>query len=181
MSDHSTPSPQPHGSSEPSAGVRAGKTRGSITVHPLADQGVSGIPIDSVSITVLQESFEALKPHASTLTREFYRRLFEMHPPLRRMFPADVSQQEKKLAETLCAVIDGIRDPGALRQKLKDLGRLHAHKGVQAQQYTIVTGLLLECMASAAGSAWTPQAHNEWQRALEQISSIMLSGADERR
>lgn len=153
------------------------RTKGSISVHPLADGPVAGLPLDPVAIRVLEESFAAIKPSATRLTQEFYRRLFERHPHLRRMFPCDLWEQEKKLADTLVAVIEGLRDPAALRLKVRDLGRLHAEKGVVPEHYAIVTGLLLECMADAACSAWTPSVQSEWRRALDQISSLMIGAS----
>jgi hemoglobin-like flavoprotein len=156
------------------------RPRGSITVHPLADQPVGGIPSDTHAIRVLEESFAALKPSAARLTHVFYRRLFDLHPPLRHMFPADIALQERKLADTLTAVIDGLRHPAALRERVRDLGRLHADKGVRPEQYAVVTGLLLDCMAEVAGRAWSPSIHAEWRRALEQISSIMIGAASDK-
>lgn len=169
------PSPDTHGHRPSGESATSGRARGSITIHPLADPPVSGIPVDPVSVKVLVDSFEAVRPNLRTLTHEFYRRLFELHPRLRSMFPTDIAVQEQKLADTLTAVIDGMRDPAGLRAKLHSLGRLHADKGVVAAQYPVVTNLLLECMGSVSGAAWTSQVHHEWRRALEQISAIMLS------
>ena len=176
--DAGTPAdPGTPGGVEKRAGERVAGSRGSITVHPLAEHAVAGLPWDDVAIRVLEESFAALKPSAGRLTQEFYRRLFELHPHLRRMFPTDIAAQEKKLADTLTAVIEGLRSPGAVRQKVQELGRYHAEKGVVAGQYAVVSRLLLECMADAAGSAWTQEIHSEWERALEQISAIMIGAS----
>lgn len=177
MSDHppaSTPPPPPP---TPPGKGRGGSPRGSITVHPLSPQAdvIPGIPVDAETVRVLEESFALLAPNAGALTNAFYTRLFELHPPLRRMFSADIAVQEKKLVETLVAVIDGLKSPATLREKLRSLGQLHADRGVKNEQYAIVTTLLLDCMRQAAGAAWTPVYHREWERALIQISEVMIS------
>lgn len=169
---HNQPPTEPRGGSAESA--RKERPHGSITVHPLAEHAVPGLPPDREAIRVLEDSYALLKPHAGRLTQEFYRRLFEAHPQLRSMFPAEIALQEKKLADTLEAVIDGLRDPAGLREKVKSLGKLHADKGVVAGQYPVVTKLIIEVAAEIAGPAWTPSVQHEWRRALEQISAIMI-------
>lgn len=151
--------------------------RGSITVHPLSPQAdvIPGIPVDAETVRVLEESFAILAPKAGALTHAFYSRLFEMHPQLRRMFSPDIAVQEKKLVDTLVAVIDGLKSPATLREKLRSLGQLHSEKGVKNEQYAVVTTLLLSCMRDAAGAAWTPTYNREWERALIQISEVMMS------
>ena len=48
-------------------------------------------------ITLVQTSFAKVVPIAATAADLFYRRLFEIAPDVRGMFPDDVAEQKKKL------------------------------------------------------------------------------------
>src|SRR5713226_1658953 len=52
-------------------------------------------------IKLVQESFAKVAPISETAAALFYNRLFEMAPQVKAMFPADMTEQRKKLMATL--------------------------------------------------------------------------------
>lgn len=150
---------------------------GRVTAHPLAVGAGAGLSPDPRVIALLQASLAVMAPRASELAHDFYARLFAACPHLRGMFSQDMSTQEKKLIESLVAVVEGLREPQAVRNKLLELGRTHAGKGARPEHYPVVCKMMLASMKHVSGSAWTQTLETEWARALEMISQIMLVGA----
>jgi truncated hemoglobin YjbI len=54
------------------------------------------------------ESFDSIREVAGPVSMLFYGRLFELDPPLRRLFPGDMHRQGAKLMEMLSAVVGNI-------------------------------------------------------------------------
>ncbi len=135
-----------------------------------------GVASDAALIRLLDESFTSMAPNADAIAARFYDKLFAKHPPLRAMFPSDMAAQRKKLMDSLGMVIEGLRTPDAMQQRLRDLGARHTGYGARPEHYPIVCELILEAMHETS-QGWTPLIESEWRRALQLISSIMLSGA----
>lgn len=167
------------GHGEAARHARSARSGGRVTVHPLlpAPTGMLPAPVDGPLIDLLEASFRVTAERADELADRFYARLFELHPDLRRMFPADMGEQKVKLLKSLEAVIAGLRTPRELREKLRELGRLHEAKGVREEHYAPVCAALLWAMRSVSGSAWTPTLEAEWDRALKMISAIMVGAS----
>ena len=133
--------------------------------------------MDSVMIARLEKSFNLLAPRGPELVDRFYAQLFSKHPALRPMFPADMSEQKKKLLASLVLVIENIRDAQKLEQPLQDLGARHAGFGAQAEHYPVIRDTLVSVMAEMAGEVWNDQLTQDWNGALDFVSSVMLEGA----
>jgi hemoglobin-like flavoprotein len=58
--------------------------------------------------TLVQDTFATIVPIADDAAALFYRRLFEIDPSLRGMFPEDIAPQRKKLVQTLAMPPDPI-------------------------------------------------------------------------
>ena len=59
-------------------------------------------------VTLVQESFAKVAPISDTAAVLFYDRLFEVAPSVKSMFPADMTEQRKKLMATLAFVVNGL-------------------------------------------------------------------------
>lgn len=144
---------------------------------PSPAEGLIIAQTDPATIRLLQQSFQALAPQGDRLVVSFYARLFERYPGVRSMFPAEMSAQRRKLLDTLAAVIDGLASPVTVRDQLRAMGKRHAGYGARPEHYPLVCDCLVDSMRDVAGPDWTDQLEDEWKRALELISRIMLDGA----
>ncbi len=124
-----------------------------------------------------ESSFKLLAPRGPELVDRFYAHLFSKHPAVRPMFPSDMGEQKKKLLASLVLVIENIRDAGKLEQPLQDLGARHVGFGTQAEHYPVVRDTLVSVMAEMAGEVWNDQLTQDWNGALDFVSSVMLTGA----
>lgn len=135
------------------------------------------MPLDT---QLLRDSFQLVIGRAPDLTARFYTVLFRRKPELEALFqrrPRAV--QERMLGEALGAVIDRLDDVPWLASQLSALGRSHSEYGVTRAMYDDVGGALLETLAEAAGSAWTPELEAAWAIAYGTIRDLMLAGAEE--
>lgn len=152
-----------------------------VTRHPLCSTETSerlrSVPADEALIRRLQESFSRIELGPVDFAERFYARLFERHPGLRTMFPADMSAQTRKFFETLRMVIESLQAPSTARSKLEDLGRGHVKYGVKPEHYPLVCDMIVATFAELSGSDWTADLSLDWSNALRLVSEIMLDGA----
>ena len=150
-----------------------------VTRHPLcpAAPGLQNIPADEALIRRLEASAAILFERSDVLADRFYHRLFRTHPELRRLFPTDMTNQKKKLVDSLVMVVQNLREPTVVRARLEELGRGHVGYAVQAAHYPLVREALVGAMAEVAGADWNADMHAEWTGAIDLVGSIMLDGA----
>ena len=61
-------------------------------------------------VKLVQQSFAQVAPISDQAAAIFYDRLFEVAPQVKAMFPADMTEQKKKLMATLAVVVNGLSD-----------------------------------------------------------------------
>ena len=122
-------------------------------------------------------SYETLAPRADAMAEGFYRRLFEMGPQLRALFPADMKIQREHLAASVALVARNIEHLDILEESLMLLGAQHVGFGARPEHYLQVREAMLEAIGAAIGTAWNDQLRADWYDALSQICTIMLKGA----
>lgn len=133
--------------------------------------------MDYQQITIVQQTFALAQPDADALARRFYARLFELDPSLRALFPAELSEQRRKLMATLGVAVAGLRRPDALLPALRQLGERHAGYGVRDEHYALVGRALLDSLAAHFGAAYTPAVAAAWAAAYDLLSGVMQEAA----
>ena len=134
--------------------------------------------MNSATIERLESSFALIAPQGEKLVDQFYSRLFAENPSLRSMFPADITEQKRKLLASIVLVRENIRRTENLAEPLTKLGERHLEFGAEAEHYPIVRDTLIATMKELAGDQWNEQLTEDWAGALDFISSIMITGAD---
>ncbi len=132
-----------------------------------------------LQITLLEESFEKVKPHANEFITSFYDNLFTDYPAAQPLFAhANMKEQGNKLLMSLVFVIDNLRKPGELTNALKGLGARHVKYGALPEHYPLVGNTLLKTFGQYLGNDWTPETQQAWVDAYGLITEVMLDGAD---
>jgi nitric oxide dioxygenase len=126
---------------------------------------------------MVQESFAKVAPISDKAAELFYGRLFEIAPQVRAMFPADMSEQRKKLMTTLAIVVNGLSDLPAILPAASTLAKRHVGYGAQAAHYPVVGEALLWTLEQGLGDAWTPPLAAAWTQAYTTLSTFMISEA----
>jgi hemoglobin-like flavoprotein len=133
--------------------------------------------MNPTQIKLVQESFAKVAPISEQAAVLFYDRLFEVAPPVRAMFPNDMTEQRKKLMATLAVVVNGLTNLETVLPAASALAKKHVGYGVKAAHYPIVGGALLWTLEKGLGEAWNPELAAAWTAAYGTLSGYMISEA----
>jgi nitric oxide dioxygenase len=97
------------------------------------------------------------------------------------MFPADMSEQRKKLMATLSVVVNGLSDLQSILPAASALAQRHVAYGAKPEHYPVVGSALLWTLEKGLGAAWTPDVAAAWTAAYGVLSDFMMSEAYGRR
>ncbi|TNJ42951.1 hypothetical protein KFZ70_16015 [Tamlana fucoidanivorans] len=132
------------------------------------------------TITLVQESFEKVKPIAPAAAEIFYSKLFELDPQLKPLFPNSeeaMKVQGNKLMSMLGAAVAGLNNLDALIPVLKDLGKRHVEYKVEAFHYDTVGEALLGTLEAGLGDDFTSEVKEAWASVYGTMSSVMIEAA----
>jgi nitric oxide dioxygenase len=128
-------------------------------------------------INLVQQSFAKVAPIAEQAAVLFYDRLFEVAPQVKSLFPADMTEQRRKLMATLAFVVGGLGNLQSILPAASSLATRHVSYGARPEHYPVVGGALLWTLEKGLGSDWTPEVADAWTAAYGTLSSFMISQA----
>jgi hemoglobin-like flavoprotein len=132
----------------------------------------------ALDIDVLERSFARVKPRADQFAADFYADLFARNPQTQALFTGtDMTEQRKKLMDSLVLVIENLENPDVLTGALRRLGQRHTGYGVVPDHYGLVGASLLATFEKHLGPEWTPGVRQAWVDAYGAVTQIMLDGA----
>ena len=128
-------------------------------------------------ITLVQQSFAKVAPIADQAAVMFYDRLFEIAPQVKALFPADMTEQRRKLMATLAIVVSGLSNLESILPAASALATRHVAYGVRAEHYSVVGAALLWTLEMRLGDAWTKDVADAWTAAYTLLSGSMINQA----
>lgn len=128
-------------------------------------------------ITLVQQSFAKVAPVADQAAGMFYDRLFRIAPQLKALFPADMTEQRRKLMATLAIVVAGLSNLESILPAASALATRHVAYGARAEHYPLVGAALLWTLETALGDAWTGDVAEAWTAAYTLLSGAMINQA----
>jgi nitric oxide dioxygenase len=128
-------------------------------------------------VELVQRSFAKIAPISEQAAVIFYDRLFEVAPTVKSMFPADLTEQRRKLMATLAVVVNGLGNLESVLPAASALARRHVSYGAKPEHYPVVGGALLWTLEKGLGEAWTREVADAWTAAYGTLSSFMISEA----
>jgi hemoglobin-like flavoprotein len=128
-------------------------------------------------VKLVQDSFAKVAPISETAAELFYGRLFEIAPQVKAMFPADMTEQRRKLMMMLAAVVNGLGDLPSILPAASALATRHVGYGAKAEHYPVVGSALLWTLEKGLGDSWTPDVAAAWTTAYGTLSGYMISEA----
>lgn len=112
---------------------------------------------------------------AAMLGDLFYTKLFTDHPGLRKMFPKDMNEQNKKLIDMITVIVGGWDWQNGPSQDVIQMGKRHIQYGVKPTHYDMVGQSLIWTLAQGMGSDWTDELQSAWLACYKSLSSAMLT------
>jgi hemoglobin-like flavoprotein len=128
-------------------------------------------------VQLVQQSFTKVAPISETAAVLFYDRLFEIAPSVKSMFPADMTEQRKKLMMMLAAVVGGLGNLESILPAASALATRHVSYGAKPEHYPVVGSALLWTLEKGLGDGWTPEVAEAWTAAYGTLSGYMISQA----
>jgi len=128
-------------------------------------------------VKLVQQSFAGVAPISEQAAVIFYDRLFEVAPAVKAMFPADMTEQRKKLMATLAVVVNGLSNLESVLPAASALATRHVAYGAKPAHYPVVGAALLWTLEKGLGEAWTPDVAAAWSAAYGTLSGYMISEA----
>lgn len=137
----------------------------------------------------IRRSWQLVVPIADTAADLFYRRLFELKPEYKALFPENMAAQKSKLVRMLAFVVKALDFPESawnedvpenedLMLVLLALGRRHtALYKVPREGYAVVGEALLWTLDYGLGEAFTPAVKAAWAAVYKAISTTMILSA----
>jgi hemoglobin-like flavoprotein len=135
----------------------------------------------ATDVRLVRATFDLIVPISGVAADMFYERLFYMAPSLRRMFPADMRDQKRKLMVMIATAVQSLTDLETLMPQLMELGARHATYGVKDSHYKAVGDALIWTLERGLADAFTPEVERAWLRVYLLIAATMQAGADEAR
>src|ERR1700761_9296449 len=126
-------------------------------------------------VKLVQQSFSKVAPISGQAATIFYDRLFEVAPQVKAMFPADMTEQKKKLMATLAVVVGGLSDLPSILPAASALAKRHVAYGAKPEHYPVVGSALLWTLEKGLGSAWNSDVAAAWIAAYGTLSGFMIS------
>jgi nitric oxide dioxygenase len=133
--------------------------------------------MNAAQIQLVQDSFAKVAPISEQAAVIFYDRLFEVAPSVKAMFPADLTEQRKKLMATLAVVVGGLSNLEAILPAASALAKRHVAYGAKPEHYPVVGSTLLWTLEKGLGDAWTPDVASAWTAAYGVLSNFMITEA----
>ena len=130
-------------------------------------------------ITLVQSTWEKVKPISEQAAELFYGRLFELDPSLQPLFKGDMKEQGKKLMATLNLAVTSLTRLEDILPAVQELGRRHVKYGVPDESYQTVGSALLWTLEQGLGEAFTDEVKEAWTTTYVTLSTVMLDAAHE--
>jgi len=125
-------------------------------------------------VALVQASFAKVAPIADQAAIMFYDRLFELAPQVKTMFPADMTEQRRKLMATLAFAVNGLANLQSMLPAATTLAKRHIAYGAKPEHYPVVGAALLWTLKKGLGGAWTTETAEAWAAAYGALSSLMI-------
>jgi len=138
---------------------------------------------------VIRRSWRLVVPIAETAADLFYRRLFELRPEYRRLFPDDLAAQKRKLVKMLAFVVramdwsgerwrDDVNPSEDLMLVILALGRRHSELyEIPDDSYAPVGEALLWTLDYGLGDAFDPDVRAVWSKLYGLVAQTMRMGS----
>ena len=127
---------------------------------------------------LVKASWRRFEPFADDWAAVFYRRLFELHPASRALFPGtEMAAQQRKFVQMLGWIVGALGSPERLVSEIARLARRHQAYGVRDADYASAGAALLWTLEQAFGSEWTSELKAAWTEAFLLLSWVMRRAA----
>lgn len=128
-------------------------------------------------IEIVKSTVPVLQLHGETITKAFYRNLFEENPGLKDIFNMANQangDQQRSLAASVVAYAANIDQLQNLGPAVSLIAHKHCSLDVLPEHYPIVGRNLMRAICEVLGDAVTPEVTDAWGAAYNQLADILI-------
>jgi len=134
--------------------------------------------VTTTDIALIKKSWiDVRKIKPEILGDVFYTKLFYDNPELRKMFPQEMEEQNKKLIDMLNVIIERLENLNELKGEIIAVAKRHVDYGVKTEHYNMVGAALLWTLQKALGKDWTEELKTAWINCYNGLSGTMITAA----
>lgn len=129
------------------------------------------------TIDIVKSTAPILDEHGETLTKHFYKRMFEHNPEVAPFFnPANQTEgtQQRALAAAICAYAANIDNLEVLGGAVELIAQKHTSLMIKPEHYPIVGANLLASIREVLGEGATDDVINAWGEAYGFLADILI-------
>ena len=133
--------------------------------------------LDQKTIEIVKSTVSALKEHGLTITKTFYKNMFEKNPEVKVLFNMENQKSEKQpkaLAMTVLAAAQNIDNLETLMPAVQKIAEVHCDCLVKEEHYPIVGKHLLGAIKEVLGENATDEILDAWKKAYGVIAQIFI-------
>ena len=133
--------------------------------------------LDQKTIEIVKSTVPALKEHGLTITKTFYKNMFEKNPEVKVLFNMENQKSEKQpkaLAMTVLAAAQNIDNLETLMPAVQKTAEVHCDCLVKEEHYPIVGKHLLGAIKEVLGENATDEILDAWKKAYGVIAQIFI-------
>lgn len=134
--------------------------------------------MNSEQVQLIRKSLLQIHPIADQIAKSFYAHLFEIRPPLRKLFTGDMNRQGTMLMTSLELAVSSLDNPESILPAVQALGERHVSYGVKAEYYPLARESYLWALEKHLGDEFTPAMKEAWAAAFEALIQIMSTAVD---
>ncbi|MBL7757371.1 MAG: hypothetical protein JNL59_08255 [Chitinophagaceae bacterium] len=130
-------------------------------------------------ITIIRKTWKIFRSINPDIVGDaFYSKLFADAPAVRRMFPAEMNAQYKKLVDMLSGIVANLDDISVLSEDIAAMARRHTEYGVRPGHYKVVGNALLWTLQQGLGTDWNPAVELAWRKCYQQLADAMIAAGE---
>lgn len=130
-------------------------------------------------ITIIRKTWKIFRSINPAIVGDaFYSKLFADAPAVRKMFPAEMEAQYKKLVDMLSSIVANLDDISVLSQEIAAMARRHTEYGVRPGHYKVVGNALLWTLQRGLGADWNAAVEAAWRKCYMQLAETMTSAGE---
>jgi hemoglobin-like flavoprotein len=133
--------------------------------------------LTSQQLDDLRNSLRMLAPLGDKLATAFFNRLFKAHPPLRPLFPLEVTRRNQDLMAALGTLAKNAHRLNAIEHLLAEFGDRNQRSGILPHHYGVARDAMLDSMREVITEQWTADMDAGWSTVLNAASAMILRGA----
>lgn len=125
-------------------------------------------------VTLVQNSWEKIKPQMQQAGEIFYKKLFEKAPQVRHLFKEDVTTQAGRLGYMLTYIVGRLDKLDTIMDDVRRLAVRHNQYGAAPQHYVVVGECLLATLREGLGKNWNKELEEAWTTAYQILADAMI-------